>query len=460
VTVAPGPIGTGPSFASLEPVVFTQKGVAAQARACVKIDGQLYSIKGYHISKNAHGETNGASFKLPYPGNPDWTQQLFRDSSVQGAAGNRPVYAEIWAGFPPNPGSTPSLDGLTRRFYGVVDTYDPQDMDVTEFMLRSIAAPLTTDRITTNVQNLTTVDFLRQIAAPYNIPVVVDPELTNPFTLAKIYAQEFVVGLRNLIKWDVLLRASLFDDVDVWEDDGTLYYVHPWNVQSVMESQAKSASRNYGPLNLQYGTNVESFHPSHAPQFSRNIRVQVHSYTAKTRVSVTTRVQSVFGGVAVSQVSKVSTATPQWGTNSGTTTTYYNDGRPPTTSSFSSSGGSASGSNAPISESGLENYDLYLPNLTSPECQAWTQAIWRQVSQHEYSGDFRLAVTPELLPYLNIENRFFMNGYGMHFFNTEYWPRTLDESFDMAANPGETDAGGWTITSHAVNHTLPLGSGV
>jgi hypothetical protein len=454
---APGPLGSGALFSSLAPVVFQQKSTAARARACVKVDDLLYPIKSYRISKNAHGATNTGSFMLPYAGNPDWTNQLFRDSSVQGPAGNAPVYVEIWAGFPPSPSSQPSLDGLVRRFYGVVDTYDPEDMDQTEFRLRSIAAPLTTDRITTAVQNLTTVDFIRQICAPYNIRVVIDPELTNPMTLAKVYAQEFMVGLKNLVKWDVLLRASIFDDVDVWEDDGVLYYVHPWNVTSVMQAQKSNAGRNYANLPLQYGTNVFSFHPSHSPQFSRNIRVQIHSYSARTRVSVTTRVQSVLGGINVAQVVKTSTATPQWGTNGGSSTTYNSDGTV-SHSTWSSSGGSASGSNAPISESGLEAYDFFFPNLTATECQTLSQSIWRQISQHEYQGEFKLAVTPDLLPYLNIENRFVLDGYGMSLFNTTYWPRTLDESFDMATEPGSSSAGGWIITSHAVNHTPPLGA--
>lgn len=66
-------------------------------------------------------------------------------------------------------------------------------------------------------------------------------------------------------------------------------------------------------------------------------------------------------------------------------------------------------------------------------------------------------MTPEILPFLNIENRFNLSGYGMSFFNTEYWPRTLDETFDMADENSDT-AGGWTVRSHAINHTPPLGS--
>lgn len=448
------PGGALANFSSLEPIVFTQKSSASRPRAYVKLDGRLYALKSYRISKNAHGATNTASFRLPYPGNPDWTNQLFRGTdNVSGTTDKSPVYAEIWAGFPSNPGMTPSLSGLSKRFYGVLDQYDPDDMNSTEFRLRSIASPLTTDRITTAVQNLTTVEFLRQIAAPYGIKVVVDPELTQPFTLAKVYAQEFVVGLKNLVKWDVMLKSSIFDDTDIWEDNGTLYYVYPWNVASVMKAQGLPG-RLY-EMNLSYGTDVKSFLPEHSPQFSRNIRVTVHSYTAKTRISVATRLQSVIGGTELRQVIKTSTATPSWGTNGGSSTTYNDDGSV-SYGKWTSSGGAASASNAPISESGQEVYDIYLPNLDSTECQNLTKALWRQISQHEYQGEIKLAVTPDNLPYLNIESRFGLDGYGMSFFNTTYWPRTLDESFD-GPDSGSSSAGGWEVSMHVTNHVPPLG---
>jgi hypothetical protein len=305
---------------SLLPVTFSQKHSISQARACVKINGALYPIKSFQINKNAHGATNTASFVLSYAGNPDWTNKLFRDTATTYS----PIYVEIWAGFPSNPGSKPTTSGLSRRFTGVLDVYDPDDMLQTEFHCRSIAAPLTTDQITTAVQNLTTVEFIKKICAPYNIPVVIDPSL-QPLTLAKIYAQEYVVGLHNLIKWDVLLRASVFDDVDVWEDDGTLYYVHPWNVQSVMQTQ-KNSSRDYSPLPLVYGRDVMSFKPAHSPQFNRNVRVTVGSYIDKTRVGSSTHVQTVPGGVQVRSIIKTSTATPNFGVNGGSSITYGNDG--------------------------------------------------------------------------------------------------------------------------------------
>jgi hypothetical protein len=450
------PGGPVAPFSGLEPVTFSQKNAYCRPRAYVKLDGRLYPLRRFTTSKNAHGATNTATFTLGMSGLPDWTRQLYR--GVEAGNENEPVYAEIWAGFPPNPGMAPSISGLSRRFYGVLDTYDPDNLTETEFHLRSIAAPLTTDKISSSVQNLTTVQFLQRICAPYNIGFVVDPSLTSPLSLAKVYGQEFLVGLKQLYKWDVGLKSSIFDDTDIWEDDGVLYYVHPWNVQSVMQSRGDK-SKNYSTLNLLYGRDIKSFTPSHSPQFNRNIKVQIHTYSAKERVSATTRVQTVVGGVNVAQVVKTSFAVPVWGQNAGTSITY-NDNGTTSVSRWTSSGGSSTGSNQAISESGKEEYDEYIPNLTPTECQNLAKAIWREISQHEYMGDFELAVTPDLLPYLNIEMRIALDGYAMSKFNTQYWPRTLDETFDMATEPGSSEAGGWTVRIHGVSHTLPLGGGV
>jgi hypothetical protein len=428
---------------ALLPVVFGQKSAVCSPRACIVINGTTYPVRRYRIEKNGHGATNTADFELAYAGNPDWTQELYRGADAGNA--NQPVYAKIYAGFPPNPGPVASTAGLSQRFYGVVDQYEPEDMKQTTFRLRSIAAPLTTDHITTNVQNLTTVDFIKQQCAQYNITPNIDPSIKNPFTLAKVYAQEFVVGLKNLIKWDVMLRSSIFDDTEIWEDNGVLNYFHPWNVKRET-------------INLQYGTNVKAFKGIHAPQFSRLIRVAVHSYRDKTRTAVTTRLLSLLDAVAVQQVVKTLTATPNWGTNSGTTITYHNNGQV-TTTKWTSSGGATGSSNAPISESGVELYDFYLPNLTYQECNELCQAIWRQLSMYEYQGTFTLQVTPDLLELLEITALLNMNGYGMPRFNTQYWPRTMDETFEGAGDTeGGGDVEGWFVEFHGVNHFLPAGA--
>ena len=443
---------TGSGSSDLLPVTFSPSYSSNAPRAYAVINGTPYAIKSFTVDKNSHGATNTGSLVVSYKGNPDWTVELFRGDQPLTPGGqfsldtsNNPVYVQIYAGFPSPASSTVPFGGGSLRFYGLVDMYDPYDMDRTEFKLRSLAAPLTTDRISTSVQNLTTTAFLQQICAPYGLQVMIDPTLTSPLTLAQVYSQDFVTGLKNLVKWDVIQRSSMFDDVDVWEDNGTVYYIRPQNVQTAVPSLAQT-------LNVTYGKDIKTFHGTHAPQFSRNIAVRVHSYTSRVRQSVTTIVADLgFGDVSVTQNLKTSVSNPVFGTNNGTRTVYSSNGNTSTTS-WVSSGGPAQGSNTPLSESGKEVLDISLPNLTPQACQQYAQAIWRQVSMHEYQGEFEFAVTPELLQYLNIESRITMSGYGMSAFNTTYWPRTMSESFDMSS--------GWTVKFGCVNHTLFPGQGV
>lgn len=427
-------------------VLFSQNASEVNSpRACVTVENVPYALKKFKIEKNAHGATNTANFRVSIKSNPDWTSLLYAKKSD-----NAPIYIGIYAGFPENPSSQPSIAGLSRRFFGILDNYEPDNLKDTEFTCRSIAAPLTTDSITTAVQNLSTTAFIQQICAKYNIPVKIDPSL-KPTTLASIYAQEFVVGMKNLKKWDIIQRASIFDDCDAWEDDGTLYYYHPWNVPRKI-------------IPFTYGADLHSFIGHHAPQFSRLIRVQVHSYSAKIRTSTSVKVQSIIDsvlgpGVAVSVNSKVAIARPKWGTNAGTTTTYYDNGAVKQ-STWTSQGGSAGSNNAAISESGIELYDFYLPNLTYDQCNALCRALWRQLSMHEYQGTFQFAMTKELLPLVNVASEIALQGYTMPKFNTRYWPRTMDESFDGPDDEESGDPAGWQVESHGVNHTLPLGGGV
>ncbi|MFY9883689.1 MAG: hypothetical protein WAK15_02815, partial [Candidatus Cybelea sp.] len=79
------------------------------------------------------------------------------------------------------------------------------------------------------------------------------------------------------------------------------------------------------------------------------------------------------------------------------------------------------------------------------------------ISQHEYQGEIKLAVTSALLPYLNIENSFLMSSYGNEPLQHDVLPRTLDETFKGPPEPGQSTALRWSVSMHCVNHTPPLG---
>jgi hypothetical protein len=78
---------------------------------------------------------------------------------------------------------------------------------------------------------------------------------------------------------------------------------------------------------------------------------------------------------------------------------------------------------------------------------------------YEYQGTFAMQVTPDLLPLLDITALLSMNGYGMSRFNTQYWPRTMDETFEGPGDSeGSGDVEGWFVEFHGVNHFLPAGA--
>ena len=288
--------------------------------------------------------------------------------------------------------------------------------------------------------------MLKRFAAEYNIPVKVDPALVSPYTLAMVYGQDQIVGLKQLIKWDVLLKSALCDDVDLWEDDGTLNYFYAWDVPRKT-------------INLVYGTNVKDFKGTHSPQFNRNIEIFVHSGTLRVRQSTTVRVKTNTGGdvpgVDVTTNTRTSVRVPVWGTNQATTTTYYSNGTVAVTTG-SATGGPSSGSTTAISESGKEIYYITRNNYTPQQCEDYAKKVWRQISMHEYQADFVLAMTPDLLPSVGITALLNFTGYGMSLFNTTYWPRSYVEQFD-GPEPGSDTAPGWTVSFHAVNHQPPVG---
>ena len=77
---------------------------------------------------------------------------------------------------------------------------------------------------------------------------------------------------------------------------------------------------------------------------------------------------------------------------------------------------------------------------------------------YEYQGTFTLQVTPDLLPLLQITALVNLGGYGMSLFNTQYWPRTLEETFEGSGDSeGSGNVQGWFVEIHGVNHTPPLG---
>ncbi len=440
----PGGSYTESDFIALSPTTFNPFYDRSAPRAVVALNGSRYVPVKYSITFNAHGATDEASIELPISSNPDFTAALANSDDTS----SEPIYAEIYAGFPSSPavGST-DISQLSQRFLGVVDRYEARfSDDSVTFPCRSLAAPLVDNKVTFSPINMTGAQFGAAIAAMLGLTFNLGlRSRQQSFTIAEVLGKELVggtnltAGIFNKTYWQILLQCALFDDVDVWVSNATLNYVAP----DVITRKTIAAT---------YGHNISMPVGDHSVQFNKNIRVEVRTYQTRTKTSTTWRVDSNLGsagGVTQTSSSKITSSSPLFGTNQNVSTTTNAAGITSTTVS-SSSGGSFKGLNQPASESGLERYIYYLPNLTPAKCNALALSYWRQLSMKQYSIDFSMAVTEKLLAQVDITSLFQVSGLPYTAFNDKYWPRRIDETFD----PSE---GGWSWAIHAANTQAPMG---
>lgn len=408
-------------------------------RFAVVINNVTYSGKAYSIDFNAHGSTDTATVTLPIrKTDPDWSTLLAAFNS------DNPAYIGIYAArdLPTYDPSQPSISGMDLRFSGVIDQYgiglEVSDDEVT-FSCRSLAAPLIATKLTTPFasQSMTTVQFIQEQAAKFGLGTKINLA-GSPYTMQDVLAAEFVTGIRNWVIWDLMLQCAVHDDVDIWVDKyGVLHY-----------EAASLISRARIPC--VWGRNIASLKLTHVLQFAKNIQVEVHSYTKRTRYATSSRAKSDgAGGVIVSRSSRVATGQPVFGTNEVISTTYDSNGTVTTRATTTTGGPSSSGTTAPISESGKEIYPFFVYNKTPQQCDDLAQKFWRQIMMHEYAIDMVLPVTADNWSSMDITALLDVSGAAYQKFNSQYWPRKITESM----HPESPFA--WQIA--AVNNAPPLG---
>lgn len=408
-------------------------------RLLVKIDGQPYTPLSYSFTSNAHGATDTATVEIPIEGNPDWTIVIQRDDSLGNA--DEPVTIEIYA-------DANNTGQFVRRFVGVVGSYDVEEDDgITSFSCLSLAAPLTSTKITTpfgsptgSGDGVTTVSFIEQQAARFGLtPKITLGPNQQPGTMRSVLASQFVTGVRNWVIWDLMLQCAKYDDVDVWVDrEGVLHYEAADQIERAL-------------LQYSWGQNIKRLRCTHSPQFSKNVQVEVRSYVKKTRTSAITRVTSLKGGgISIKSSSRTVTRNPSFGTATVTETSISSNGSSSTTVSSSSGGASNSGLTSFQKESGKEKYVFYVANKTPQQCNDLAQKDWRQISMHEYSISMTVPVTLAALPIMDVSANLQLYGTRMALFSTKYWPRQITEACDPTS--------GWMWDIDALSHELAQGA--
>lgn len=447
---------------ALQPVTYQPFTEANAPRAVAVVQGLRYQIVSYDITTNAHGATDTGTIALTASNTDDW--------SVLIGAGqvnpDQPIYASIYAGFPNQPPATSATDlsQLKLRFAGIVDLYSiAMKADRVTFSLRSLAAPMTSDKISIPFTNQTTVQFVQSMAARYGLSTNI--LLANqPLTIQKVLQDEFIAGTHNVVIWDLLLQCAIWDDVDVWVDrSGVLNYAAPYLVNRL-------------PLDIQYGRDLEDLEITHAPQFSKNIKVEVRSYNKTIKQSTRYSTQNAFGGVVSTQgVSRTVVSSPVFGSNQTASTSFDEQGNSTTTLTTKTGGSVNSGLSGFASESGKENYLFFVPGLAPAEALDLSKKLWRQISMHEYVVTLSLPGTKAKFDSIDITALIRLHGTPYAKVNSSnaayykqlnnpasissnpnnsvqggYWPRSVKESFDTSSGLK------WSIA--AVNHTLPAGA--
>lgn len=417
----------------LAPVQFEQYFEQQTPSTYVLIDGWKIKPHSWSIEENAHGATDTASISLPISTGPDWTTAIYRGDDA--GNGDQPVYVKIYA--------SPTGKAETLRFWGVVDIYNgvlsaTPEGDIITFACRSFAAPLISTKITTPFagENSTTVQFIEQQAARFGLN-------TNillagaPLTMKAVLGNEFDTGVHNVGIWELMLKCAVQDDVDIWVDENTLNYATASLIPRIT-------------ADIKWGRDIKTLPFSHATQFSKNIRVEVRSYTKRIKQSSFVRYQTGpnGNGVITSSGSRTVTSTPIFGTTSSISTSISNTGASQTTVSTASGGGASGAAGVPAAESGKELYKFYVKNKTPAQCADLAKKWWRQISQHEFGITINMPVTEKKLPVISKTSLIRLHGTPFSKLNTTYWPRRITESYG---------ADGWNWSIDAINHEGPSG---
>jgi len=405
--------------------------------AAVVINGVTYLISRYEVLTNCHGATDTATITMPISINPDFTI-LYSPSSDSNAT-DAPIFVQVYAGYPETSTSNythPTTNGMIIRFYGILDQYSAIfDQDSVTFECRSLAAPLSTQKVQTPFAgpSVTTVQWIQQMAYINGLTSNVYSGI-QPLTMQQVLGNELQAGIHVYPIWDLMLQCAVQDDVDIWVDaTGTLWY-YP----------SDQIPRHN--IDLRWGTDITTMSMTHGIQFMKNIEVRVHSYIPKTKISSSARAYTVDGMTITTQAtSKKVTSNPIFGTTSGVTTTTSAQGVTTTTQTTTSGGATSGTLGSPENYSGKQLYEKWLKNATQSQCQKAAQQYYRQIVLHEYQVSMRVPVTranfsmktsaspPTTISKMGIQAKINLTGAPYAEINKPLWPRQIKETFDPTA---------------------------
>lgn len=413
-------------------------------RTIAVINGATYLPLSWTAHLSAFGDVDTCEITLPLSKCPDF-------GSLTTTGKSMPV--SVYAGFPtnPRPGRFTYAD-LTLRFAGIVDVFNVTAEDNKLVVpCRSNGALLADTKTTTRWQNVTTTKVVQQIASEHGLTAVIQlrsGQQAAPIGL--VWQRNFILATRDIYEWDVIVASSLIDDVRVWIDGTTLYYVAPADVPDQR-------------LYVQWNKDLMTLGGQHSPQFSKNIEVEVRSWTPIERNSTRAIISTdSSGNVKASSRTVNATSQPIFGTRTIETSEFVvgSDGtvRQESGSATTTGGAASTGLTTEASASLKERYIEHVTNMTRQQAIDYALAKWRQISAHTFNINFKRMMTPDVLKLTNRNTIYCVQNAPWASLNLPYHVLRIMETFGVAQNAGGQSEG-WTFEIDGVNH-VPQQEGV
>ncbi len=417
---------------------------AYRPRSLVLIGGTQFTPISWSAHLSAFGDVDTCDITLPLSICPDFGKRTTTGNSM-------PV--KVYAGFPANPRAGRfSYADLELRFAGVVDVFNVTAEDNKLVIpCRSNGALLADTKTTARWQNVSTTFVVQQIAKEHGLTAVIKLRSgQQAASIGQVWQRNFILATRDIYEWDVIIASSLIDDVRVWIEGTTLYYVAP---------EDAPANRLY----VQWNKDLITLGGQHSPQFSKNIEVEVRTWSPIQRTSTRAIIGTdASGNVKASSRTISAVSQPVFGTRTVETSEVVigSDGSVKNESgTATTTGGAAStGLTREASASLVERYIEHVSNMSRQDAINYALAKWRQISAHTFNCNFKRPMTPEVLPLVSRTTIFCVQNAPWASLDLPYHALRIMENFGVAETAGGMSEG-WTFEVDGVNH-VPQQQGI
>jgi phage protein D len=372
----------------------------SQPRSIVIVNGKRVPFLSWQVDLNGYNAADTFTVTLPFrllshlAGTTDLANTPDHASALLTQAD---ILVQIYVGYPRDPNNY-NINDLTQIMYGYMDTVDitfNENGYQAQLQGRNQVAPFTDYKTTNKYPNLTSSAIVKQLAAQHGLSAVVTPT----YTLAGTYsASDHTQLTSDITQWDLITYLAEQEGFIVAVKGNTIYF------------QPRESILKSNPLVFTYGRNLKSLKLSRTPHAGRDLKVYVYSWDPHKKRRIQALAESP---------------------------TNYVERVP----------------NTATREAYIETY--YYPGLTQEQAQRRADAIYKQLSQTEITGELVTYGIPTFDIYQSIQ----IKGIGAAIDGVTFWPTKVSHMFSSGSTTGGSGSGAYSIDCTFSNLNLPSSTG-